>query len=232
VGKTWVKRAMVGGAVALALVGGGAVAFAQTQSTAPNNAFQSFLDDVASHLGVTPAALQSAIQQAEIDRVNQAVQSGKLTQQQAQNIEGRIQSGNLRWGPLFGHMGHMRRPGRMGMGGRLLDNAATYLGITPQQLRTQLASGKTLAQIADSTSGKSSQGLQQYLLSQIQTRLDAAVKSGRITQAQETQMLQKAQTRIGDLMNRQFQFHKWNGKPGTAPNPNNTATPSTSASGA
>src|SRR5436305_3143684 len=33
--------------------------------------------------------------------------------------------------------------------------AATYLGITPAALRTQLESGKTLAQIADATSGKS-----------------------------------------------------------------------------
>jgi polyhydroxyalkanoate synthesis regulator phasin len=227
-GKTWWKRTIVGGAVALALIGGGAVAFAQTQSTAPSNTFQSFLDDVASHLGVTPAALQNAIKQAQIDQVNQAVQNGKLTQQQAQNIQSKIQNGTLRgWGPFMGGMRgmHGRRGGFAGRA--LLGNAASYLGITQQQLMTQLGSGKTLAQIADSTSGKSSAGLQSYLLSQLQTRLDTAVKNGRITSAQEQQMLQKAQTQIGNLMTRQFQFHNWdNSKPGT------TTTPSTSGSGA
>jgi hypothetical protein len=41
----------------------------------------------------------------------------------------------------------------------LLGAAATYLGTTPHGLVTQLRAGKTLAQIADATSGKSSSGL-------------------------------------------------------------------------
>jgi hypothetical protein len=43
--------------------------------------------------------------------------------------------------------------------GDALAAAATYLGTTTQDLLTQLQSGKTLAQIADATSGKSSSGL-------------------------------------------------------------------------
>jgi hypothetical protein len=42
---------------------------------------------------------------------------------------------------------------------RGLDAAATYLGTTVDALRMQLQSGKTLAQIADATAGKSAAGL-------------------------------------------------------------------------
>jgi hypothetical protein len=222
----WLKRTVIGGIAALVLVGGGAIAFAQTQTTTPSNTFQSFLDDVASHLGVTPAALKSAIQAAETDQVNQAVQSGKLTQQQAQNIEGRIQNGQLR--PFFGGGLHVAVRGRFG-GMALLNQAATYLGITPQQLRSQLQSGQTLAQIANATSGKSASGLQSYLLSQLKTKLDAAVQAGKITADQEAQMLNRAQTMIGNLMNRQL---KWGPKPGTQTPPGNATTPSANTSGA
>jgi len=221
--RSWIKRSLVGGAVALAMVGGGAIAFAQTQTTTPTNQFQSFLDDLAGKLGVQPSALQSAIQQAEVDQVNQAVQNGKLTQSQAQSIEGRINNGNLR--PFFGGMHGPRRGGMLMAGRAGLSQAATYLGITPAQLMTQLQSGQTLAQIADGTSGKSSAGLQAYLLAQLKTRLDAAVSSGKITQAQETTMLNKAQTQIGNLMNKTF---KWVNKPNTTTPPSNTTTPSNS----
>jgi hypothetical protein len=47
--------------------------------------------------------------------------------------------------------------------GGLLAAAASYLGSSRVQLRTELSSGKSLAQIADATSGKSSQGLIQSL---------------------------------------------------------------------
>ena len=150
----WLKRTIIGVSAALVLVGGGAVAFAASQTTTPANTFQSFLDDVASHLGVTPAALQSAIQAAETDQVNQAVQSGKLTQQQASKIESRIQSGQMR--PFFFGGRHFAMRGPRGFGGMgLINDAASYLGITPQQLRTQLQAGQTLSQIANATSGKS-----------------------------------------------------------------------------
>ena len=45
-----------------------------------------------------------------------------------------------------------------------LDAAATYLGITTTDLLTQLQAGKTLAEIANATSGKSADGLIAALL--------------------------------------------------------------------
>lgn len=52
-----------------------------------------------------------------------------------------------------------------------LDAAATYLGTTAAVLRTQLESGKTLAQVADATSGKSAAGLIAALVADVQAKL-------------------------------------------------------------
>jgi urease accessory protein UreF len=83
----------------------------------------------------------------------------------------------------------------------LLRLAATYLGMSKEQLRTQLASGTTLAQVAAATPGKSAAGLVDYVVSRAQTRLDAAVAAGRLTQAQEQALLTRLRTKLTALVN-------------------------------
>jgi hypothetical protein len=65
-----------------------------------------------------------------------------------------------------------------------LQAASSYLGIPVDTLESDLRSGKTLAQIADATSGKSSGGLVDALVAAAKTRLQQGVSSGRLTQAQ------------------------------------------------
>jgi hypothetical protein len=65
-----------------------------------------------------------------------------------------------------------------------LADAASYLGITQTALETALQSGKTLAQVADATSGKSAAGLIDALVAAEKSELAAAVKAGELTQAQ------------------------------------------------
>ena len=55
--------------------------------------------------------------------------------------------------------------------------AATYLGISLDSLRTQLQAGKTLAQIANATSGKSASGLIDALVADATTRFGANAPS-------------------------------------------------------
>jgi hypothetical protein len=57
------------------------------------------------------------------------------------------------------HAHHHHRKGQHKRRGGLLTTAASYLGTSPAQLRSELSSGKSLAEIANATSGKSSQGL-------------------------------------------------------------------------
>jgi len=210
--QTHLRRVLVGAGLAAALIGGGSIAFADTQQAPPQNGVQTFLDDVASHLGVTPAALQSAIQAAETDRLNQAVASGKISQAQAAKIQQAIQSGKI---GVFGFGGFRGFRGPKG-GGPFADlsAAASFLGLTPQQLLTQLQGGQTLARIA-SEQGKTVQDLENALLAQAKQKLDQAVSSGRMTAAQEQTALSQMQQRIDQMVTQVWKPHgagQWRGQ--------------------
>jgi hypothetical protein len=84
-----------------------------------------------------------------------------------------------------------------------LDAAANYLGLTDAQLRTQLDSGKTLAEIAKAQD-KTVDGLKQAMLDAAKQHLDADVKAGRITQAQADQALADISTRLDNLIQNGF----------------------------
>jgi hypothetical protein len=73
----------------------------------------------------------------------------------------------------------------------LLAIPAAYLGLTKAQLRDQLASGKTLAQVADATPGKSAAGLVDYVVGLAKAKLDPWVAKGKLTADREAAMLAK-----------------------------------------
>jgi hypothetical protein len=60
----------------------------------------------------------------------------------------------------------------------------SYLGLTAKQLQAELRSGRTLAQVADATPGKSADGLAAAVLGARQAQLDEAAHSGSITSEQ------------------------------------------------
>jgi hypothetical protein len=77
---------------------------------------------------------------------------------------------------------------------------ASYLGLTPAQLRAQLRAGKTLAQIAVAQ-GKTVAGLEDAIYKDVQTHLDQAVANGRLTSAQEQAMLAQLKAHLDDIVN-------------------------------
>lgn len=81
-----------------------------------------------------------------------------------------------------------------------LDALSDVLGLTPSQIAEQIASGKTLAQIAE-TKGVSVQKVIDTLVNQSKTRLDEAVKAGRIDQAQADKRLAEIKLAITDGVN-------------------------------
>jgi hypothetical protein len=105
---------------------------------------------------------------------------------------GPMQHGPMRPG------GGMHRPGWHR--GVMIQAAARYLGLTPSELRAQLKSGKTLAQIA-SSQGKSVLGLRQAMLAEVKARLDRAVANGKLTHAEAQTILSRAQQHIGQVIN-------------------------------
>ena len=111
---------------------------------------QAVIDDAAKRLGVEPEALENALEGALGARLDEAVKEGRLTEEQAAELKERLKDGTL---PLFGGRGHHGHG--FGLHGpELFGAAATFLGVTEAELRTQLEAGKSLADVA-AAEGKS-----------------------------------------------------------------------------
>jgi hypothetical protein len=199
------RRAAIG-AVGLAALGGGGAAVAASQSGgSPAAQNQAIAADAAGQLGVSTTALTAAIKQAMVDQIEAQVTAGTLTKAQAAAIEARLARADA---PLFalgggpGGRGGFDHGHRGGPGGGpvSLDAAATYIGISAADLRTQLDAGKTLAAVA-TANGKTADGLGAALTTAAKSDLDAAVTAGRLTQAQEDKILANLPTRLDQEIN-------------------------------
>jgi uncharacterized protein YidB (DUF937 family) len=191
------KRRLLAGAVAVSAVAGAGAAIAADKIGSPKEESQAVVNDAAKQLGVQPSALSDALKKALENRVDAAVAAGEITKAQGDELKSRIESGDL---PLFGipHRGFGFGPGGHEFG--KLDAAASYIGISEAELRNELVGGKTLAQVAKDH-GKSVDGLVDALVADVKKHLDAAVAAGRITKAQEDQVLADVKQRITDFVN-------------------------------
>src|SRR5262245_54402012 len=197
------RRKVIAGAAAALAVGGAGAGVAATKLADSRNAeSQAIVNDAAKSLGVEPSKLEAALEKAFEDRIDAAVAAGRLTKEQGQELKTRIRAGDF---PLFG-------PPAFGPGFGAphpffhgLDAAATYLGLTDEQLESRLESGKTLAEIAKAE-GKSVDGLKTAMLKDAKTKLDALVKDGKLTKADEQKVLKDLEQRIDDLVNGQLRL--------------------------
>jgi hypothetical protein len=197
----WIVIGVVGVAVAAA---GGAIAAGKLES--PKQRSDAIVADAAGRLKVTPAALSDALRKALDDQVDADVAAGRLTQAQGDAIKKRIDSdqvplvGSPGGGFGFGHGPGFGHPG-FGPFGAGLAPAASYLGITAAELQSELAAGKSLAQIA-TAHGKTAEGLVDALVAAAKAKLDQAVADGHLTSAQEQKILGGLQTFFKSLVNR------------------------------
>lgn len=190
------RRFLVGAVAALAVAGGGA-AIASTQLGSPSAESQAIVNDAAKQLGIEPSRLSDALKTAFKNRVDAAVEAGRLTSEQGTALKARIDAAEY---PLlfgaprgFGHLRHARHFADLRV-------AASYLEVTPETLRTELRSGKSLAQIARDK-GKSVDGLVEALVAAAKKRLDAAVSAGRLTEQQRETILADLEERITGIVN-------------------------------
>jgi polyhydroxyalkanoate synthesis regulator phasin len=195
------RKLIVGGVAALAVLGGGA-ALAATQLDSPSARSQAIINDAASQLGIQPGTLSDALKKAIEDQVDAAVKAGEITQQQGDAIKSRIESGDY---PIFGGglgFGPGLGFGRHGLGlfGDKLATAASYLGISESQLKSDLQSGKTLAQVANDQ-GKSVDGLVSTLVDAEKKQIEQAVTAGKLTRSQADKLESTLQQQITDLVN-------------------------------
>jgi len=197
------KKKIAIGAAGLAVLGGAGAAYGVTQSG--GNERQAFLNDLAGRLKVTPQQLNNALKGAFEDRLQAAVQAGRLTQAQADAIKKKVEQGGAPPVLGFGHGPPVGGPGffmHRGPGGPVragFGAAAKYLDLTDKQLFQKLASGKSLADVAGDQN-KSVDGLKSAIKDAVKSDLDAAVKDQRLTQAQENDLLSKLDKRIDGLV--------------------------------
>jgi hypothetical protein len=171
------KRTGFAAAAAVLAVGGGGAAIAATQFDSPSARSDAIVSDAAKQLGIDPAKLSAALKKAEEDQIEADVAAGRLTKEQGDALKSAIEAGNV---PLVGgHLGFGLRGLGRGAIAVGLDTAASYLGLTREQLRSELQSGKTLAQVA-TEHGKTADGLVSALVDAAKKRIDAAVSAGKL----------------------------------------------------
>jgi hypothetical protein len=78
--------------------------------------------------------------------------------------------------------------------------AAGYLGLSIDELRQQLESGKSLADVA-TAEGKSVDGLKQAILDAARSALDESVAAGDLTSDDEQQILVQLRAQLDDIVN-------------------------------
>jgi uncharacterized coiled-coil protein SlyX len=131
--------------------------------------------------------------------LDQAVTDGKLTSAQESQMLSDLTS---RIGDLVNATGlppgpHAGAVFRVGPPAAIAD----YLGLTEDELRTQLAAGKSLAAVAEAQ-GKSVEGLEAAMLADAKAHLDAVVAAGQLSADREQQMLDELKSRLDDIVNR------------------------------
>ena len=192
----------------LAVTGGVGAGIAASQD---DSSATSFLDSVAKHLGISSDELEEATRAAAIDQVDAALEDGRITEEQAEELKSRIESGELPpfLGPglFFGGPRGGEHEFGFGMGpgfgfhfGDKLSAATEYLGVTEDELREALRNGRSLADVAEAE-GKSVDGLKNALLADARTRLDEAVADEKLTQEQANRILERLREGIERLVN-------------------------------
>jgi hypothetical protein len=163
-----------------------------------------FFTKLAGKLGLAPDRVISAAKEVQKEQIDAEVAAGRLTAEQAARLKERVDAGDIMIGRGPGGPGGPKGHGRGGFGvGPDMAALATWLGITPEQLHTELheGTGKSLAQVAQAH-GKTRDALTTFLTDQTKARLDQAVAAGRLTRQQADQMLEQFRQNVGAMVDR------------------------------
>ena len=196
------KKTLAATAAVLAVGGGGAaIAASQGSSSSPS----AFLDAVAKHLGISSDELREATKAAAVDQVDAALEEGRITKEQAEELKSRIEAGEVP--PFFGPglFGHFRGPFH-GPGDHL-SAAASYLDLTVDQLIDRLNDGRSLADVAKAE-GKSVDGLKQAIVAEAEKDLDEAVADGDLQRQEADAILARLRARVDDFVKGNLRFRE------------------------
>lgn len=178
----------VGGILLAVVILAGAVAgvaFAdpaqETDQSQAGAFYDSFVAKLAANLGLEQDKVTAALDATKKQMLDEAVQEGKLTQEQADKIA--AQKGMCGFG--FKHKerlfdGH----------GLKIDGLAGILGLTEEQLKAEFEAGKKIEQIV-TEHGLTMDQFYQKVLEMRKEAISKLVTEGKITQEQADKMLEK-----------------------------------------
>jgi hypothetical protein len=203
--KRSLKQKLLLGVAVLAVAAGGTMAAVTAARQSPRHAPHGPLASAAGYLGLSTTQLQSELQSGRSLAQIADATSGKSA---AGLIDALVATDRARLSTAIASLprrvqAQVNRPGGpKARATRRPGPAALYLGITPAALQSQLRAGRSLAQIADATPGRSAAGLIDALVAARKVALAARVAAGRITPAQEQARLAKLQTSVSAAVNR------------------------------
>lgn len=166
-------------------------AFATTDKQADSsraNIYQDFVAKLAANLGIDQEKVSAALDTTKQQMLDEAVQQGRITQEQADKMAARKDGGFCGFGPNEGKMRHKGR-----MGSHNLDGMANILGISSEQLKTELESGNKMQDIL-TEHGLTVEQFRQKMQEQRKAELDKGVAEGKITQEQADNMLKNKES--------------------------------------
>ncbi|MEK7862754.1 MAG: hypothetical protein AAB295_05750 [Chloroflexota bacterium] len=159
----------------------------------------------------TPGKSADGLVRYLTDAVNAAIAralaEGKITQEQADRLTAAAPEHITRfvqhtWPEHKQRNPRADHPNAMAFIGDAVGAAREYLGLSREELMTALRSGKSLGQIADTTAGKSRDGLVAAITSATNARIDAAQASGKLTAEQATAARAKVQEAVAKAVDR------------------------------
>lgn len=149
----------------------------------------------AANLGVQESALVPAARKAAASTIDAAVADGTMTKAAGDRRKARIEAAGADACRLLG--GRIGPRAGLGVVRDGLTAAAKALGMTPAELGAQLRTGKTLSDVATAR-GVPFATVSAAVVASVKADLDAAVASGRITQAREDRILERLGRNLAD----------------------------------
>lgn len=164
-----------------------------------------FVARLAERLGISEEELRQAVMDTETEIVNEWLAEGRIDEEEAARLKELIEekNGDLHaLGPRFGHH-------HFGFGPMWGDELAEFLGVTVDQLGDALRDGQSLAEIAEAN-GKSRQELIDFLVGQVEEKLNERVADNEISQERADELLQRFREKVEELIDAEppFPFHR------------------------
>ena len=188
--KKWGLAAFGLAAVGVIVLGAGIVggiAQAQEPEEEDSSWHELYQEALAEKLGVTVEELQTAQEEAREQVIDDAVASGRITEEQAERLRN-------------AELGEIRRGFARGVRhaiGNAFETAADILGLTTEEVREGLADGKSLNDLAEE---QGVSNLEAQLVAELTADIQAKVADGSITQEQADRLLENLTQRVGNLV--------------------------------